>query len=187
MLRLSFMVLFLTIGASGQETPIKAPQRAAPLSCTSKVESSACKWTQGAFSSAQTTSTAMRSVEVVIADSEAFQQELDRLKAKYSNLLKANPSAAEHSKLTLPSPFERSILFELGDGEVISKVVVRVELFNHVNFAGTQQSKEPPPVEFDKDSAMTWATFVMGYVEGCMWSRVHTLAEAAETPKPYIK
>ena len=57
MLRLSFMVLFLTIGASGQETPIKAPQRAVPLSCTSKVESSACKWTKGAFSSAQTTST----------------------------------------------------------------------------------------------------------------------------------
>ena len=181
MLRLSLMVLFLTIGASGQETPIKVPQRPAPLSCTSKVESSACKWTQGAFSSAQTTSTAMRSVEVIIADNEAFQQELDRLKAKYSNRLKANPSAAEHSKLTLPSPFERSILFELGDGEVISRVVVRVELFNHVNILpGPEQSKEPPPVEFDKDSAMTWATYVMGYVEGCIRTREHTLAEATE-------
>jgi hypothetical protein len=183
MLRLSLMVLFFAITASGQDTSIKAPHPAAPISCTSKVGSSACKWTRGAFSSAQRTSTAMRSVEVVIADSEAFQQELDRLKAAYSNLQKANPSAAEHSKLTLPSPFERSILFELGDAGIISQVVVRVELFNQVNFDGTQPGKEPPLVEFDRDSAMTWATYIMGYVEGCMWSRAHAMAEAAERPR----
>lgn len=80
MLRLSFMLAFLSMGASGQDTPIKTPQRAALVSCPSKVETSACKWTQEAFSSAQRTSTAMRSAEVVIADSEAFQLELDRLK-----------------------------------------------------------------------------------------------------------
>ncbi len=114
MLRLSLVVLFFTIAALGQDTSTKAPHPAAP--------------TKGAFSSAQRTSAAMRSVEVVIADSEAFQQERDRLQAARSNLQKANPSVAEHSKLTLRSPFERSILFELGDAGVISKVVVRVEL-----------------------------------------------------------
>jgi hypothetical protein len=180
MLRLSLMVLFLTIGVSGQDTPVKAQERAAPVSCTSKVESSACKRTTGAFSSAQRASTAMRTVEVVIADNGAFQQEVDRLKVAYSNLLKANPSAAEHSKLTLPSPFERSILFELGDGGVVSKIVVRIELFNQVKFDGTETGNKPAPVEFDKDSAMTWATYIMGYVEGCMRSREHILAEAME-------
>jgi hypothetical protein len=182
MLRLSLMVLLLTIGVSGQVTPIKAQQRAAPVSCTSKVESSACRWTQGAFSSAQRASTAMRSVEVVIADSEAFQQELGRLNVAYSNLLKANPAAAERSKLTLPSPFEHSILFELGDGGVISKVVVRIELFNQVKVDGTETGNKPPPIEYkyDKDSAMTWATYIMGYVEGCMRSREHILAQATE-------
>jgi hypothetical protein len=87
----------------------------------------------------------MRSVEVVIADSEAFQLELDRLKALHSNPLKANPSAAEHSKLTLPSPFERSILFELGDGGAISKVVVRIELLNQVKLDGTETGNKLPP------------------------------------------
>jgi len=180
MLRLSFMVVFLSMGASGQDTPIETPQRAAPVSCTSKVEALACKWTRGAFYSAQRTSTAMRSVEVIIADSEAFQLELDRLKALHSNLLKANPSAAEDSKLKLPSPFERSILFELGDGGPISKVVVRIELLNQVKLDGTETGNQLPPVEFDRESAMTWATYIMGYVEGCMQSRAHAVAEATE-------
>jgi hypothetical protein len=122
----------------------------------------------------------MRSVEVVIADGEAFQLELCRLKAAYSNLLKANPSASEHSKLTLPSPFERSILFELNESGVISKVVIRIELLNQVKLDGTEAGNKPLPVEFDRDSAMTWATYIMGYVEGCMQSRAHTVAEATE-------
>ncbi len=46
MLRLSLMVLF--------------------LSCTSKVEPSVCKWTQGGFSSAQRVSTAMQSVDPTV-------------------------------------------------------------------------------------------------------------------------
>jgi hypothetical protein len=122
----------------------------------------------------------MRSVEVVIADNEAFEREFDRLKTAYSSALKANPSTAERSKLKLQSPFDRSILFELGEGGAISKVVVRIELFNQVNFAAAQAKKDPPHVEFDRDSAMTWATYIMGYVDGFMSSRAHTLAEAAE-------
>ena len=176
---MNIMVLLLATAGVGQGPQVKAPPPA-PISCTSKVEESACKWTKGAFSSAQRTSTAMRSVEVIIADDEAFRQERERLKARYDKALKANPSSAEHSKPTLPSPFDRSILFEVGDRGVVSKVVVRIELFNQVNFDGTQTGNEPPLVQFDRDSAMTWATYVMGYVDGCMWSRAHALAEAPE-------
>jgi hypothetical protein len=178
MLRLISLISLLFTPAQDPEA-IRLPT--APISCTSKVESSACKLTKGAFHSAQKTSTAMSSVEVVIADNEAFQQEFDRLKAGYSTALKSDPFAAEHSKLTLSSPFQRSILFELGDGGLISKVVVRVELFNQVKPDGMIPTRaKPTPVEFDRDSAMTWATYVMGYVEGCMQSRAHTLAEASE-------
>src|SRR5262250_168560 len=100
MLRLSFMFMFASIGTSGQLSPKDIPERAASVSCTSKVEASACKWTQAAFLSAQKASTAMRSVEVVIADSEAFKLELERLRIVYSSLTKASPSATEHNKLT---------------------------------------------------------------------------------------
>lgn len=177
---LGLIALTFTITARGQDTQIKPQRPAAPISCSSKVESSACKWAEGAFSCAQKTSAVMRSVEVVIADSEAFQRERDRLRSASNSLLKANSSAAERGKLTLPSPFDSSILFELGDGGVISKVVVRVELFNQANLSGTPPQNGPPLAEFDRDSAMTWATYVMGYVEGCKWSRAHSVAEATE-------
>ena len=121
MLRLISLVFLLFTSGQDPEA-IRLP--AAPISCTSKVEPSACKLTKGAFSSAQKTSTAMSSVEVVIADNEAFQQEFDRLKAGYSTALKSDPSAAEHSKLTLSSPFQRSILFELGDGGLTNRSII---------------------------------------------------------------
>ncbi len=179
MLRLWAMFLIFTGAVSGQQSSTKAPP-GGRISCSSKVDASTCKWAVGAFTNAQRASVAMRSVEVFITDNEAFSLELDRLKTARDDLLKAHPSSIERSKPTLPSAFKRSILFELGGFGVISKVVVRVELFNQVNSAGARSETGAPPVEFDKDSAMTWATYIMGYVEGCNWSRAHTLAESTE-------
>lgn len=177
---LGLVALTFTKTAWAQDPQTKLARPAAPISCSSKVEASACKWAEGAFIYAQRTSTAMRSVEVVIDDSAAFQRERDRIGSISNNLLKANPSAAERGKLTLQSPFDSSILFELGEGGIISKVVVRVDLFNQANLSGTPAQNGPPVAEFDRDSAMTWATYIMGYVEGCMRSRAHILAEATE-------
>jgi hypothetical protein len=74
-------------------------------------------------------------------------------------------------------------LFALGEGGFVAKVVICVDLFDKVDVDQLEKSKgrAPDPVYFDRESAMTWATYVMGYVDGWYWSRTHTIAEAAET------
>ena len=58
--------------------------------------------------------------------------------------------------------------------------IKRQERLAEVEEVGVTPGKDPLPVEFDRDSALTWATYVMGYVEGCARSRTHILAERTE-------
>src|SRR5262249_20327447 len=66
-----------------------------------------------------------------------------------------------------------SILFEAGNDGKIAKVVISTDLFGTVDLGELDETKPMParPLSFDKDSAMTWATYVMGYVDGSMWAR----------------
>jgi hypothetical protein len=160
------------------------PQMPAPagVSCTSQVPSLTCQLVTQAFHISQQTSRVMRQVEVVIADEESFRQESERLRTETLNMMNAFPSRIERSKLTLPSPFDDSILFELGDVGSITKVVILDDQFNKLNEIKDAKgiSHIERTKEIDSDSLLHWSMYVMGYVDGCEWSRMHTLAEALE-------
>ena len=156
----------------------------APISCTARVSADVCRQISGAFSMSRHSSVVMKSVEIVIADRQALAEENTRLKSAYFEAVKKNPAAPEHSQRLLLSPYGSSILFELGADGAVSRVVISAELFNKVDFDPSASVGSPPsPVEFDKDSTLTWTTYVTGYLEGCAWSRAHMLAEAAETAR----
>jgi hypothetical protein len=189
--RLKHSVALASVATIALQAPLgwaqteQAKNPAAPISCTSRVPADVCRHISGAFSMSRHSSVIMKSVEIVIADRQALTEENTRLKSAYLEALKKNPSAPEHSRHLLLSPYDSSILFELGgDGEV-ARVVISAELFTTVNFdpSASVESQTHAPVEFDKDSTLTWTTYVTGYLEGCAGSRAHILAEAAETAR----
>jgi hypothetical protein len=175
-LRLLAALLLVTI-AQGQERTVKRPP-AALISCTSEVPAMTCTKSRGAFYAAQQTSKAMLSVKVVLASRKAFKQESDELQKKLNVAAQSNSDSLEKGKTHLPSPFEHSILFELGEDGFITKVVVCVDLFNEVDVDELEKTegRAPNPVYFDRNSAMTWATYVMGYVDGYYLSRTRSAA-----------
>ena len=164
--------LIWVAGASGQTPKPKEPPPG-PISCTSDVPAETCKHARGVFGTAQKTSAAMYLVEVVIADPKFFREERARLKNKDDGSKKASPTSGGFGRGLSPSIF--NILFEPGENGMIGKVVICTDLFGQVNVDleanETKQMQTPPALVFDKDSVMTWATYVMGYVDGSMWGR----------------
>jgi hypothetical protein len=179
----SAVALLLAASASSQAT-VNNALAPAPISCTSQVRTDTCTHAKGRFRSAQKTSKAMFSVEVVLADRQAFQEETNSLKRKSKHATETNPSSPELNKIQFPSPFEHSILFELHAGGLVTKVVICVDLFDTIDVEQLEkeQGRVEPPAKLDKDSVATWAIYVMGYIDGCFSSRVHAMAEAAEDP-----
>lgn len=179
----SAVALLFATSAWSQATPINA-LAPAPVSCTSHVRPDTCAHAKGRFHSAQKTSKAMFSVEVVLADRQAFQEETKSLKTKFKHPTEANPPSPELNKIQFPSPFENSILFEFDASGLVRRVVICVDLFDTVDVEQLEkdQGRVVTPVKLDKDSVATWAIYVMGYIDGCFSSRTHVVAEAAEAP-----
>lgn len=174
----AILVLLWATTTSAQSSKTDVPRQGS-ISCTSDVPAETCVHAKGAFATAQRTSSAMYSLEVVIADRKSFQQEKARQRSKTdSNAKKYN--SGNQSKQLSPSIF--NILFEPGPDGMISKVVISTDLFGAVDVTEMDETKpiqSPRPLSFDKDSAMTWATYVMGYVDGSMWSRQNTSVGAS--------
>lgn len=105
------------------------------------------------------------------------------MQKKLNSATESNSDSLETSKTPLPIPFEHSILFELGEDRFITKVVVCVDLFNEVDVEELEKSqgRAPNPVYFDRNSAMTWATYVMGFVDGYYLSRTRSVAVREST------
>ena len=69
--------------------------------------------------------------------------------------------------------FQRSILCEVDENGFLGRVVMCVDLFNEVDGEQLEKTpgRAPNVVHFDGNSAMTWATYVVGYIDGCHSSR----------------
>src|SRR5262249_13461007 len=176
------LVGFFATNIGGQDRTVHRPP-GAPISCTAAVPDVHCRLARGAFQTAQQTSKAMFSIKVVLADRNAFHQEHDEVLKKLNLASQSNAASREKSNAEFLTPFEHSILFELGEDGLINKVVIFVDLFNEVDVDQLEktQGRAPAAVHFDRNSAMTWATYVMGYVDGYFSGRTHPLSEAKET------
>lgn len=183
-LQLSTILLLVVTSTSGQEHTVRKPLAAA-ISCTTEVPAKTCTIASGTFHAAQQASKAMFSVKVVLADERAFQQESDEEKKKFDISARSSSAALDNSKSLPLTPFGHSILFELGENGFISKVVICVDLFNEVGVEQLErtQGHARDPRYFDRNSAMTWATYVLGYVDGYYSSR---MAATPENPNQKV-
>jgi hypothetical protein len=184
--RTTFAVLLFAAAVCAQANKTPAQPPSVPISCSPPVPADTCSWVTSVFSLHQQAAGAIREVAIVIADKASFQQESQRLKAKFTNQIQANPSQTERNRPMLPSPYDDSLLFEIGDRGYVTKVEVSVNLFSKIKFVpdenGVQYARATG--ELDRDSVNSWAFYVTGFVEGCMRSRVHSIAEAAEPAVP---
>jgi hypothetical protein len=163
----------------------------APISCTASVPAKTCKAVTDEFSVLQQLSKVFASqVEIVVADSEAFKREKDRLEALHENAMKAADKEDNRdlwaNLLTHPPIAETSlggsVLFVLEDdgNRNIKKIVISSDLFRGVNL------KEKPtvdqgnvlrfqPGDFDERLVETWSSYVFGYWEGRFYGSVKGL------------
>ena len=176
--RIAFVLLFSAIGVRAQNG--KAPSQTLPaaISCSPHVPADTCKWVTSVFALHQMSSS-MRQVNIVIDDKQAFQQERERLEEKFRSAAQANPTHREQSRPSLASPYDDSLLFELGDEDLVTRVVVSIELFSKIKFVpdsnGVQYATSTG--ELDRESVNSWAFYITGYVEGSRRSRAHSVAD----------
>jgi len=150
----------------------------APISCSPNLSQRVCKASTGIFSATQQVSDSMRQVEIVITDKKGLEQEKNRITTIYGNSLRRDPANAERNKPALPCAFDDDFLFEIDSSGMIGKVFVSAEFFRKPDSTKTGDADSD---EFDIDMAFMGSHFVLGYVDGYMYSRAHTMAEFSET------
>jgi hypothetical protein len=177
---IALAVVLFAIGVRAQDrAPIQPPPAA--ISCSAHVPADTCKWVTSVFTVHQLSSS-MREVEIVIDDKQAFLQESERLQTKFANAMLADPGHREKARASLSSPYDDSLLFELGEEAYVARVVVSIELFSKIKFVpdanGVQYAVSTG--ELDRESVSSWAFYITGYVEGSRRSRLHSAAEYSE-------
>jgi hypothetical protein len=169
------------MGVRAQDDKTPTQPSPAAISCSAHVPADACKWVTSVFSLHQLSSS-MRQVEIVIDDKQTFQQESERLQARFSDAAQANPTHREQARPSLSSPYDDWLLFELGEQGYVRRIVVSIELFSKIKFVpdsnGVQYATSTG--ELDRQSVNSWAFYVTGYVEGSRRSRVHSITENSE-------
>jgi hypothetical protein len=180
-IRIISAVLFVVMGARAQNDKTTTQPPPAATSCSARVPADTCKWVTSIFALHQLSSS-MRQVEIAIDDGKAFQQESERLQEKVRSAAQVNPSHQEQARPLLSSPYDDSLLFELGEEGYVTRVVVSIELFSKIKFV--PDSNGVPYAtstgELDRESVNSWAFYVTGYVEGSRRSRVHSVIESSE-------
>lgn len=181
LLRISSLFVVFVAVTSGQTAKTQLPT-AAPISCTSEVPQHLCKVSTFVFSNLQKFGTSMRQVEVVITDKKGLEQEKDRVGTTYLNALKVSASKIERNRPTLPNFLDDYMLFEIDRLGFVAKVFLSSELFNKIEDASGKDGKVSTQGmgEFDIDSIVRGSYFVLGYVDGCFNSRLHTVSEDLE-------
>jgi hypothetical protein len=109
---------------------------------------------------------ALRSVQFVIADPKAFQQERDR-SGDYVFASVVNKTTPGSLTPMIHSSFDKGIIFQVTDSSVLKcpdRVVISVDMFRADS--NTQKADS-----FDLGLAQTYVTFVQGYLEGCLGAR----------------
>jgi hypothetical protein len=179
--RIIFVLLVFAIGVRAQKDDGQPRAIPAAISCSAHVPPDTCKWVTSVFALHQLSSS-LREIDIDIDDKQAFQQEQDRLQAMFRNATRANPTRQEQDRPTLPSPYDDSLLFELGEEGYIARVAVSIELFSKIKFVpdsnGVQYATSTG--ELDRESVNSWAFYITGYVEGSRRSRVHSVIENSE-------
>jgi hypothetical protein len=179
--KIAFAVLVFAMSGHAQNDKTPAQLPPVGISCSAHVPADTCKWVTSVFALHQLSSS-MRQVEIAIDDKQAFQQEGERLQTKFTNSSQGNPTHREQARPSLSSPYDDSLLFELGEEGYVTRVVVSVELFGKIRFVpdsnGVQYATSTG--ELDRESVNSWAFYITGYVEGSRRSRVHSAAENSE-------
>jgi hypothetical protein len=167
------------------QTPKTNTPPPAPITCTSQVSATICKFATEWFSIQQNTSHWMHDVEVVIADEQAFQQENRRITTIWVNIMKITPSRAEQGRQVLSSPYDDVIIFEIGDKGMVKKVVVSSVPFIKkpatTEAGGAKHLGEE--ADFNSESLLFFSYYISGYVDGAAMSRAHSISENIEMQK----
>jgi hypothetical protein len=181
LLRTTFILLLFAIvtGAQNENTPVQGPPAA--ISCSAHVPADSCKWVTSVFALHQLSSS-LREINIVIDEKQIFAQEEERLQERFRKASQANPTDYEQARPILSSPYDDSLLFELGKDGYISRVVVSIELFSKIKFLPDSNGSEyaVSTGELDRESVNSWAFYITGYVEGSRRSRAHSVIENAE-------
>lgn len=174
-------VLALTGGVSAQSVKTeKSPP--AQITCIPQVPSNTCKAVTLIFAVNQQLSSAMRQVEVVIADARSFREERERMTSTFENAVKRVPCKAESLKPAFPSSMNDSMIFEADETGGVGKMILSADLFNRVRTITSKDgSKVEDTHEFGPETVPAFAYYIMGYVDGSRYARIHTLAEEQET------
>jgi len=183
--RTTFVLLLFAIGARAKnDTPGAQGPPPAAVSCSDRVPSDSCKWVKSVFALHQMSSS-LRQVDIVIDDKQAFQQEKQQLQERLRSATLANPTHQEQGRPSLASPYDDSLLFELGEEGYVMRVVVSIELFSKIKFVpdsnGVQYALSTG--ELDRESVNSWAFYITGYVEGSRRSQAHSIIENSERIK----
>jgi hypothetical protein len=179
--RITFAVLLFVMGMHAQNEKTSTQPPPAVISCSAHVPTDTCKWVTSVFSLHQLSSS-MRQVEIVIDDKQAFLQESERLREESHEAAPNNPAHRELTRRALSSPYDDSLLFELGEEGFVTRVVVSIGLFSKVKFV-PDSSGVPYATstgELDRDAVNSWAFYITGYVEGSRRSRLYSVTENSE-------
>jgi hypothetical protein len=141
----------------------------APIVCTTNVPKRICSMFTSFFSLEQAGSNVLKDVQITVADKAAFKRERDRITAIWLNSSHANPEKSETKKPFLLSGNDDT-LFERGESKTrtVEKVFISADAF---------QADDSSP-DIDKIAGSTM--FVLGYVEGCFYTRMQEVSEEVE-------
>jgi hypothetical protein len=173
-LALSSVALIIAAAFStySQQTGKSVTNRPAPVAalCTQAVPAETCKSLVTALGMYQQLPPLL-SIQFVIADKAAFEQEKERILTRFQNWLKSLPQGSGASPRLINRPFAHSsfdnLLFELDDDGNITKVYMDTSGFQELKGVNTQGQIETKEGTFDSVLGQEMTLFAIGYIEGC--------------------
>lgn len=138
------------------------------ISCTSAVPASSCKIVSHELASLQSF-LFMHSVQFIVADKRAFEQE------KHRSADIAIAKYVPNSTPMIHSPFDDQIIFQVTKDAAIrcpDRVVISVELFRPLKTLHSEGNTLVLGYSegIDTDAVSEYGMFILGYIEGC-WGR----------------